>query len=102
MEHLRDYANGREIKEPNGQLRRQIGRQLAFYLETTHTPSAAILVTLKTLYVETVQAALAKGIPPESLVSALMMVMNETIRDTMRYDWVWQGICDIITCWRDG
>jgi len=71
-------------------------------LETTHTPSAAILVTLKTLYVETVQAAIAKGIPPESLVYALMMVMNETIRDTLRYDWVWQGLEDVITCWRDG
>lgn len=102
MGHLRDYANGREIKEPNGQIRRQTGRQLAFYLETTHTPSAAILVTLKTLYVETVQAAIAKGVPPESLVSALMMVMNETIRDTLRYDWVWQGVSDVITCWRDG
>jgi anaphase-promoting complex subunit 1 len=101
MGHLRDYVNGRSIRESEGHGRRIVGRQLAFYLVQSETPSASSLATFRNLYVKTVHAGVAKRLSPDSLRSALMMVMKETAQ-SMGMDWHWQAIHDIIICWREG
>jgi anaphase-promoting complex subunit 1 len=102
MGHLRDYLNGRPVNEAGGESRRVIRRQLAFYLAVSETPPLSTLATLKTLYVETVQSAVAKGLTPDSLRSALMMVMKETVLRALNVDWQWDAILDVIVCWMRG
>lgn len=102
MGHLRDYVNGRELVVQEGQSRKVIGRQLAFYLSQSETPSISTLSSLKSLYVETVQAGVAKGLTPISMRSALMMVMKETARKALGLDWQWDAILDVIVCWMRG
>lgn len=102
MTQLRHYANGRGIQETDPSARRALGRQLGFYLTHTNTPSATTLRSLKSLYIETVQAGLEKRLAPESMRSALMMVMKETVEKAFGLHWQWQAIMDIIICWRNG
>jgi Anaphase-promoting complex sub unit 1 C-terminal domain len=102
MGHLRDYLNGRPVNEAGDQSRRVIRRQLAFYLTASETPPLSTLATLKMLYVETVQSAVAKGLTPDSLRSALMMVMKETVLKALNVDWQWDAILDVIVCWMRG
>jgi anaphase-promoting complex subunit 1 len=102
MRHLQNYVNGRHIQEDSGNSRKSTGRQLAFYLIQTRTPSASALGILKQLYIETVQAGDRKGISPDSLRSALMMVMKETSSKAFDTDWQWHAISDVLSCWRQG
>jgi len=102
MGHLRDYVNGRSMNEAGGQSRRVIGRQLAFYLSQSETPPISTLSALKILYVETVQGGVTKGIAPNSLRSALMMIMKETVKKTLGLEWQWEAILDVILCWMRG
>lgn len=102
MVYLRDYVNGRSINIADGRLRRVVGRLLAFYLSQTETPPFPSLAVLKTLYVETVQSAIAKGLTPDSLRSALMMVMRETASKALNIEWHWDAIVDVIVCWARG
>lgn len=102
MGHLRDYVNGRTIKGSDGHKRKLVGRQLAFYLAQSETPSASSLALLRDLYVKTVQNGVGKGLSPDSLRSALMMVMKETVAQAMGMDWHWHAIHDVIVCWREG
>lgn len=102
MGHLQDYVNGRGLQEEDRNARRMAGRQLAFYLTQSETPSASYLAILKKLYVSTVQEGVSKGWSPDSLRSALMMVMKETVAASMGMDWQWQAISDVFMCWREG
>ena len=102
MVQLRHYANGRGIQELDPTVRRTVGRQLGSYLTHTNTPSAITLLSLKSLYIETAQAGHRKKLSPDSMRSALMMVMKETVEKALGLQWQWQAILDVITCWRDG
>ncbi|PVF92755.1 putative APC1-subunit of anaphase-promoting complex [Serendipita vermifera] len=102
MKHLQNYVNGRQIRDDVGGSKESTGRQLAFYLIQTRTPSAYALGILKRLYIETVQAGVRKGVSPDSLRSALMMVMKETALKAFDMEWQWHAISDVLSCWREG
>ncbi|KAG8831696.1 Anaphase-promoting complex subunit 1 [Serendipita sp. 399] len=102
MDCLRNYVNGRGIPDGTAASGRVRRRQLAFFLSQTKTPSAPTLVTLKKLYATTVGAGKSKKHPADTLRSALMMVMKETVFKALGVEWQWQAIRDVIVCWREG
>jgi anaphase-promoting complex subunit 1 len=102
--HLRSYSEGLGV-DPHGLLdtrrRKFVGRQLAFYLMATNTPSASTLVAVRKLFLESLDAALAKGMQGRAVLTGAKLLMRETVESVFNSDWQWRALSDTLDWWAE-
>ena len=102
LPHLRSYSEGRGL-DPERRLemrkRRIVGRQLAFYLTATNTPSASTLMIAKRMFLESLDAALAKNMRGPAVLTGTKLLMRETLESIFKSDWQWRALSDTLDWW---
>jgi len=105
LPYLRGYSEGLGL-DPERHLdvreRKIVGRKLAFYLTATNTPSASTLAIAKKVFLESLDAALAKGMPPHTVLTGTKLLMRETLESIFNSDWQWRALSDTLDWWAEG
>lgn len=104
LPQLRSYSEGRGL-DPERRLdmrkRKTVGRQLAYYLTATNTPSASTLMIAKRLFLESLDAALAKNLRRPAVLTGTKLLMRETLESIFGGDWQWRALSDTLDWWAE-
>ena len=104
LRHLRSYLEGLGL-DPERRLdtrkRQMVGRQMAFYLTATNTPSASTLMIAKRVFLESLDAALVKGMEPRAVLTGIKLLMRETLEVIFISDWQWRALSDTLDWWAE-
>lgn len=104
LPQLRSYSEGRGL-DPERRLdmreRKTMGRQLAYYLTATNTPSASTLMIVKRLFLESLDAALAKNKRGPAVLTGTKLLMRETLESIFERDWQWRALSDTLDWWAE-
>lgn len=105
LPHLRSYSEGLGL-DPERRLdmrkRKIVGRQLAFYLTATNTPSASTLAIAKSVFLESLDAALVKGRRGRAVLAGTKILLRETLESIFNSDWQWRALSDTLDWWAEG